>query len=101
MFKISNLLNRLKEPVVLAPDGVVFSGNVENNVVKASKNWYEEIADKIKVQRNLLLVLPYFHASKNTLKNKKLTCKGGVVMLNLFIIKKFLLFFCSYKLVFL
>jgi type IV secretory pathway component VirB8 len=57
MFKISNLLNRLKEPVVLAPDGVVFSGNVENNVVKASKNWYEEIADKIKVQRNLLLVL--------------------------------------------
>ncbi len=45
--------------------------------------------------------LPYFHASKNTLKNKKLTCKGGVVMLNFFIIKKFLLFFCSYKLVFL
>lgn len=60
MFKISNLLNRLKEPVVLAPDGVVSSGNVENNVVKATRNWYEERADKIKVQRKLKYSVIYY-----------------------------------------
>jgi len=57
MFKISNLLNRLKEPAVLAPDGTVSSVNAGNNVVRATRNWYEERAAKIKVQRNLLLVL--------------------------------------------
>lgn len=57
MFKIPNLLNRLKLPTIIAQDGLVSSAQIDNNIVRNTKNWYEERASKIKVQRNLLLVL--------------------------------------------
>lgn len=54
MFKFANILNSLKPRANPGQE----PGNIQSdNFVKITRNWYEERADKLVVQRNILLIL--------------------------------------------
>lgn len=54
MFKFANILNSLKPQ---ANSGQESQDIQSGNFVKITRNWYEERADKLVVQRNILLML--------------------------------------------
>ncbi|WP_341763591.1 virB8 family protein [Candidatus Tisiphia endosymbiont of Beris chalybata] len=54
MFKLSTILKTIKSSAQLQPGHEV---KQDSNLVRATKNWYEERSDKLIVQRNILLVL--------------------------------------------